>query len=356
MVRNYVSKKNLRYTPEDLTKALQAISSNEMSVYKAGKTFGVPLQTLYDRVKAGTLLVEAKPGVGTVFSSAQEDALVQRLIDLCRRGFPITIKRFRSIVFTFAARLNRRGKLQNVIPAKWKSEQRAGRYWWEGFKKRHADLLSLRIPEGLSAARAAAFNPARVRSFFQQLTESFERFGLQDYPQLIYNIDETGLTTVPNSKIKVIAPRGMSTVQKLTAGERGELTTICPGANAIGQFIPPFIVAKGSKCADDFRASLPGNFKVVWTKSGYMDAIAFGDFLRHFDNNRVKIDAKSLFLLFCLLLGVSQLMFVCGSWSPRRLLHFVLNLSPRHRVPFDFGWARQPLRYSQPCAGRVSRD
>ena len=83
--------------------------------------------------------------------------------------------------------------------------------------------MVLRKPEGLSAARA--FNPTRVNKYFQEIKSILPA---NVDPRLVFNIDETGLSTVPNDSSLVLAHKGQKTVSKIKVGERGVLTTVIP--------------------------------------------------------------------------------------------------------------------------------
>lgn len=65
--------------------------------------------------------------------------------------------------------------------------------------------LSTRKPEATSLSRATNFNKPVVASFFKNYASVMERFKFE--PQDIYNVDETGLTTV-HKPVKVIAQKG----------------------------------------------------------------------------------------------------------------------------------------------------
>ena len=60
-------------------------------------------------------------------------------------------------------------------------------------------------------------------------------------PSNIFNVDETGLTTVQNPG-KVVAPKGEKTVGKVTSAERGELITAICCMSASGTHLPPMFV------------------------------------------------------------------------------------------------------------------
>ena len=87
--------------------------------------------------------------------------------------------------------------------------------------KRHPEL-SRRTPEASSFARSTAFNKQTEGEFFQNLKTVRNRY---KYNRIcIYNVDETGLTTV-RKPVKVLAGRGGKQVGRITFAERGTLVT-----------------------------------------------------------------------------------------------------------------------------------
>ena len=113
-------------------------------------------------------------------------------------------------------------------------------------------------------------------------------------PGFVYNCDETGLSSVPNTTKRVLAEKGERAVQNVTCGERGFLTTIIPCCNVLGDFIPPFVIFKGSSIPD--VSDFPKNSKLIFSKSGYVDSELFLLFLNHFDQFRTKVDGQKSFL------------------------------------------------------------
>ncbi|KAF2890125.1 hypothetical protein ILUMI_16048, partial [Ignelater luminosus] len=80
----------------------------------------------------------------------------------------------------------------------------AGLDWLRGFMKRHENDISLCKPENTSIHRAMAFNKPVVDDFFSKYISVLEKYKFK--PDEIWNLDETGLTTVM-PLTKVVAPK-----------------------------------------------------------------------------------------------------------------------------------------------------
>ena len=103
----------------------------------------------------------------------------------------------RHLTFEFAER--------NSIPHPFNTETNmAGYDWLQSFLVECK--LSLRTPEATSIARALAFNKVEVGLFFRNQKQV--RLENNFSPHRIYNVDESGLSTVPTKLPKVLSPTG----------------------------------------------------------------------------------------------------------------------------------------------------
>ncbi|GBP41997.1 hypothetical protein EVAR_33801_1 [Eumeta japonica] len=70
-------------------------------------------------------------------------------------------------------------------------------------------------------------------------------------PQDIYNVDETGVSTIQKPD-RVVTRCGTRQVGALTSAERGTLVTLAFAANALGNVIPPMFVFPRIRCQEHF--------------------------------------------------------------------------------------------------------
>lgn len=249
----------------------------------------------------------------TVFTQNQETELVLYTKQSSRIYFGLSGTDLRSLAFQF-------GKANNVkMPDNWYNNCSAGEDWLYCFLKRNKDL-SLRTPQATSLSRATSFNKHNVKSFFENLCKLYDRFKFE--PHNIYNVDETGVTTVHRPS-KILAVKGTKQVGAITSGERGTLVTVALAVSAIGNTVPPMFLFPRKKMKPWFLTNSPVGSIGNANSSGWMTGDDFLIFIKHFCKNvKPSIDQPILLLLdnheshlnievlkFCKLNGVVLLSF-----------------------------------------------
>lgn len=167
-----------------------------------------------------------------VFNENQEQSISDYLITSADIYFGLSPKEVRRLAFDLAKHFH------VVRPPSWDENELASEDWFSGFMKRHPEL-SIRCAQATSLSRATSFNRTNVESFFNHLTTVMDRHSFA--PQDIFNMDETGITTV-HKPDRIITRKGMRQVGAVTSGERGTLVAITVAVNAIGNTIPVMFV------------------------------------------------------------------------------------------------------------------
>lgn len=189
------------------------------------------------------------------------------------RLFGFTLRELRSLAFELG---ERNGLAHNFN----KEKQMAGNTWLYSFLKRHP-MLSLRKPEATSIGRAIGFNRTEaVEQFFVLLTEVYDKFKFT--PDCIYNVDKTGITTVPKKQSKVIGIRGKRQVGALVSAERGVLVTAEICMNASGSYMPTMFVFPRKRSKPELLDDAPPGSTAEFHPSGWIQKEIFVKWFRRF--------------------------------------------------------------------------
>lgn len=156
--------------------------------------------------------------------------------------YGLTTTGVRKLAFEYGTRL------EVEMPSNWSEYSLAGKDWLHGFMKRHTNL-SLRKPQATSLARATSFNRHNVKMFFDNLQAVFDRVSIE--PHRIWNMDETGITTV-HKPPRVVGQRGTKQIGQMVSAERGTLVTLALAVSAGGTAMPPFYVFPFAKFKSHF--------------------------------------------------------------------------------------------------------
>jgi len=276
MVRNYKRTSSRQNWDEAaMASAVEAVNKGDMGIKNASRVFNVPKTTLRRRVRGKNKRVSGSRkdlgGRAPVLSEEAEQDLVAYIIQMEEMFFGLTMEDVRRLAYQLAER-------NGMLPPN-DSRDSFGQDWLKGFLKRHPEITP-RTPEATSAARARGFNREIVRQFFDMYETVIDKY--QFLPQNIYNVDETGITTVQGNAGKVLAMKGRRQVGCLTSGERGQLVTVVVCMNVTGSFIPPlFIFPRQRMKAELMDGSPPGSI-CVCHPSGWMQMDIFGQWFEHF--------------------------------------------------------------------------
>lgn len=200
--------------------------------------------------------------------------LANHIKDLDNRFYGLTLKDVMSLAFQFA-------ELNGIKHRFNKEKKAAGRHWTRDFALRNG--LSVRNPEKCSVARAIGFNRVQCQRFFDNLKTCFVK--TQAGPHRIFNMDETGMSTVPNKLPKILSSKGKKCVAKVVSAERGQLVTAVCCVNATGIWVPPALIFARKRMKEElFYGAPPGTLKLI-SDSGYMNTELFIEWLRHFQSH-----------------------------------------------------------------------
>ncbi|KAJ8939896.1 hypothetical protein NQ318_023236 [Aromia moschata] len=228
MVGKYVRKTNRQQWNEGaMENAIRAVHTGEMGWLKASKTFN--------------------------------------------RLFGITCNELRSLVYDWAE--------INQIPHRFnKTDKRAGWDWVRGFRSRHPEI-TFRKPENTSIARAMAFNKSNIAQFFKTHQEIVDKYKLG--PEKIYNVDESGISTVQNPP-KIFASTGKKQVGTIVGAERGIHVTVVCCTNPLGSYIPPAFIFPRKNWKVELLEGTPTGSVGFQQESCWMAGEIFQQWIKHF--------------------------------------------------------------------------
>lgn len=262
--------KRQQWSDSDMSKALSCVKQKQMGWKLASKTFNVPSSTLRRRAanKNTYAINETKGFLGgsvPTFDKDIEDQITKHIKELETRFYGLTMLELRKLAFDLAEK--------NGIPHKFNKEKGvAGWNWIKGFLRRNPSI-SLRKPELTSAARAQAFNKPRIKDFFKRLAEVLDSNDIR--AENIWNVDESGFSTVQSRSVKIFATKGRKQVGFLSSAERGKHFTVICAMSAIGAFVPPAIVFPRKKMKTDLMDHAPPGFVSYCQENGWVNKDIF---------------------------------------------------------------------------------
>jgi len=154
----------------------------------------------------------------------------------------------------------------------------AGIDWARGFLSRYAEL-SLRKPEATSMSRLTGFNKVQVTRFFDLLKCEISK--LKVTSKQVFNIDETGITTVQVPG-RILARKGSKQVGRVVSAERGTTTTVVCAMSASGTYVPPMFLFKRKNMNNRLMNNCTPGAIGLPSPTGWIDTNLFVRYLQHF--------------------------------------------------------------------------
>ena len=263
-----MSKRNTyrKYTQESLLKAFNAVKNERISARKSSKIFQVPLTTLRDRLDDRITFERISSGPVSFLGKHVEQELVEHIHHLAKIGYGYTRLQIIELASQYAHSCKKLPKHKSL------SQQ-----WFNGFIKRWPDLKNIK-PSSLDALRAKATNPEKIKEYFKELDSIMTKYNLKDRPDLIYNIDEKGIST-EHKPPYVVCSRELK-AQTITSPRSANTTMICMG-NALGNYVPPFFVFPGARMQEELLKGAAPRSKGTVLQSGWSNSDTFKFFLQN---------------------------------------------------------------------------
>ncbi|XP_072377932.1 uncharacterized protein [Diabrotica undecimpunctata] len=261
------------WNEESIKFAVQAVLDRQMGYRKASANFHVPQTTLERRIKKASEIglsatESSRKMLGcykSLFTKEQKEELAQHIVNIEERLFGPTLMDLRHLAFKLA-------EVNGINYTFNRSKIAAGKDWLYAFLKKNP-RLSLRSPEQTSLARAKGFNRDAVNKFFDLLEDILKKYNIS--PNDTYNVDKTGITTVPNKASKIVSLRGKKQVGALASSERGTLVTAETCMSAAGNYMPTIFIFPRKRENLALVDDAPAGSFAFFNKTGWITTESF---------------------------------------------------------------------------------
>ena len=237
--------------------------------------YGVPTQTLRDRVKGKIKIETVKSGPEPMLAYEEEERLVSHVEMMGKIGYGYTNAQLAALAGDLAFTL---GKKENGSPM---SDR-----WLYRFMGRWSARLKSVKPRSLESMRASSTTQEVVQNYYAELDRILEKYSLKDRPQYIYNLDETGLQQQHRPQNIIATKEGVKA--QSVVSPRSSTTTMIGCVNAMGQALPPFFIFQGKRLVPELMTNASVGAGATMTDSGWSTTEAFTRFMEHFDKNAPK--------------------------------------------------------------------
>ena len=242
-----------------------AVFEEKIPVERAAKRFGVPTNTLKDRVSGKINVDTIKSGPSPLFSMEQEALLCNHLTTMAEIGYGYSRQETINIASDFAHHLGLCDK-----------SHRLSLQWLYNFLGRWPEL-KVKKPRSLEIARARSATRPVIYAYFTELGKILDKYNLKDKPNRIFNIDEKGLST--EHKPQRIVSGSHFKAQAITGG-RSQTTTVIGGGNGVGQQVPPFFIFPGKRMQEGLLEGAFAGASGTMSESGWSNTEIFSQYMQ----------------------------------------------------------------------------
>ncbi|OWF45553.1 Jerky protein homolog-like [Mizuhopecten yessoensis] len=274
-----------QYTPEALLNAYKEVTEKGISVRKAARLFGVPEVTLRMRVTGAVDTDTVKSGPSPLFSTEQEQRLIDHVEVLTRVGFVYTRIELCNLATEYAVSLGLR-----------QEENPLSLQWLRSFISRWPNW-AVKKPRTLSMARTKATSDESVKAYYEELGKVLEKHGLQDKPKNIYYVDEKGISD-NHCPSRTVADNDKRPASDTGASDTAYTVTVLGAGNATGTAIPAYFVFPGARMRKDLLDGSTAGVSGTVSKNGCSNSRIFRQYLEtHFLKHAQRRDSTEPLLL-----------------------------------------------------------
>ncbi|KAJ8945710.1 hypothetical protein NQ314_009072 [Rhamnusium bicolor] len=254
------------YNEENMNDPIKAVRENGMSRKTAAKTFEIPRSTLIRKL-SGAVPLKRKMGPRTELSPAEETLLVDWILAMARKGFPVHRTNLLTTVKKILEATDREVRYVTGM---------SGRSWFEGFLKRHPNIKQ-KHAESLSKARVAVTQD-RIEGWFDEILDYHLKQEKLDHiledSTRIFNADEAGFSLCPKSG-KVLGPNSYKEDFYQRVSSEKEQITVMATFSADGKYVPPLLIFSYKKLPKVIVETIPENWGLGRSDSGWMNSEVF---------------------------------------------------------------------------------
>ncbi|XP_055645391.1 uncharacterized protein LOC129781915 [Toxorhynchites rutilus septentrionalis] len=241
------------YDEELLQKCLESVKTGGKTIYRASKSFWIPVSTI--RFRMGEKWTKKiRKGPPTVLHPDDEIKIIHWLKEMESKGFPVFKETFFHKVKSFFENNSNPNPFKNGVP---------GRKWFAGFLNRHKGQITIRTPEGVSAA-SSVVSEFDIRGWFTRVEKHIEDNGLGEIllePNRMYNGDETSFFLHPKTKAMLATP-GNRNIHEIEHASPHTNITVMFTFGADGSMVPPDVILPMQRIRQELLRSFPGDWGI----------------------------------------------------------------------------------------------